>query len=988
MSWETRSGSAAVPAKIAPISDTRIDSSTTGLRIELFGPFTVTLDGEPMAKLRTRRGQWLLALLALRARREVDRSWLAGMLWPDATESQALGHLRRTLTDLRTALGSYAWRLKTTSPRTVLLDVDASESDVAAFDVAAGLLERPDEDERALRDAARTSTKPLLEGVTEEWVFEERAPRQEIRARMLERAATLALARGDAETAITDLRALVAAEPMRESAARLLIEALGAIARYAESIQAYRQLREKLHYELNVEPSAETQATFARVRRAAKAQSAEPQAAAAATSPRPALRPGRVPAQVSEIVGRDQEAEELRLALASARLVTIAGLGGMGKTRLALHVARQIEGDIEGGAWFLDLAPLHEGELIVPALAELLETTVEPGQTVEQAITGRLTAAPSLLVVDNCEHLVADAARCAANWLAACPALRIIATSREPLGVPGEVVWRIPGLTLPLTTEMPSGIELMEFESTRLFLERAQAAMGRAPIDPVSAAATVEICRKLDGSPLAIELAAARTKVLSVTQIAQRLDDRFRLLASGPKGAPERHQTLRATIDWSYESLGRGEQRALRRFAVFAGSWSFESAEALIGESALDSVSSLADKSLISPVRGPDGEVRYRLLDTIRAYALEKLDAAGEEREAREAHASLMLSIAEREAVRVVGPDQGASLALLSAKVDDLRTALAWLVEAGESTRAMEMCCHLWRFWDLRALYTEARSWLDRALAARPASPSKALAGALNVAATFAWRMSDYEEAIRLYEESGVVAREAGHRTGEAIVALGLGNVYVYLDQPEKAAIHFERALPIFEEVGHTAGYAVCLSNLGGVLHTLHRYDAALEITLRSLERKRAGGQPAYLATTLDSLGIILSDMGRPEQAAPYMVEAATIRIELDDLSGLRYSLSSFASFFATQGDPEFAARVYGAFLASSPAPTGPGPALERNERRVVELLETALTPDGFAAKRAEGAEWTPHEAAAKSLERAESWLAHHSAATAQPKLG
>lgn len=978
----------AVPAKIAPISDSPIVPTTHGLRIELFGPFTVTLDGAPMAKLRTRRGQWLLALLSLRARREVDRSWLAGMLWPDATESQALGHLRRTLTDLRAALGPYAGRLKTTSPRTVLLDLEPEESDVSAFDVAAGLLERPEVDEGALRDAARAAAKPLLEGVTEEWVFEERAPRMETRAQMLERSATLALARGDAEAAITDLRALVAAEPMRESAARLLIEALGTAARYAESIQAYRHLREKLHYELNVEPSAETQAAFARVRRAAKAQATEPEPQAQSPAIRSTLPPGRVPAPVGDIVGRDQEAEELRLALASARLVTVAGLGGMGKTRLALHVARQIEGDLEGGAWFLDLAPLNDGALIVPAVADVLRVAAEGDQTIEQAIAGRLGASPALLVMDNCEHVVADSARFAANWLAACPELRIVATSREPLGIPGEVVWRIPGLSVPHATEAPAGIELMEYESTRLFLERAQAATGHAAIDAASARAMAEICRKLDGSPLAIELAAARTKVLSVTQIAERLDDRFRLLAAGPKGAPERHQTLRATVDWSYESLSTEERWALRRFAVFAGSWSFESAEALTGDAALDCVSSLADKSLISPVRGPDGELRYRLLDTIRAYAQEKLSATGEEHEAREAHASLMFAIAEREAVRVVGPDQGASLALLSAKIDDLRAALGWLVESEPGTRAMEMCCHLWRFWDLRALYVEARGWLDRALAARPAAPSKALAGALNVAATFAWRMSDFDAAIRLYEESGEVAREVGHRPGEAIVALGLGNVYVYLDQPEKAAVQFEIALPIFEEVGHTAGYAVCLSNLGGVLHTLQRYEEALEITLRSLERKRADGQPAYLATTLDALGIILSDMGRPEEAMTYMREAAAIRIELDDLSGQRYSLSSFASFFATQGDPEFAARVYGAFLASAPGTTGPGPALERNERRVVELLETALTPSGFAAKRAEGAAWTPLEATVKSLEKADTWLARHQATTGTPGLG
>lgn len=489
-----------------------------------------------------------------------------------------------------------------------------------------------------------------------------------------------------------------------------------------------------------------------------------------------------LPNPVTSFVGRRKELGACRELLGNSRLLMLTGAGGSGKTRLAIQIAHEAVGDnrYKNGVWWCDLAPITDPALVVQGVATVFSLREFPDTPLLELVTNFLREKETLLILDNCEHLIDACARLGETLLRACPNLHILATSREALNVTGEVVWRVPSLAMPDAAHLPPLRQLLEYDAIQLFTLRAAAI---APNWKLAAAgnerAVVEICTSLDGIPLAIELAAARLKALSAEQIAARLDDRFSLLTGGSRTALHRQQTLRATIDWSYDLLSETESAMLRRLSVFSGGWTLEAAEAVCFgdgiaiQDVIDLLTRLLDKSMCT-VQDRDGLPRYRMLETIRQYARDKSVERGEAEVVRDRHLDYFLRFAERAESRLGGPEQFEWLDRLDLEHDNLRSALDGSLGRGQVERGLRLTAALRRFWDMRGHWNEA---LDRtqSLLNQPEAASRTLtrANALLVAADSANSLGGFQESRHYLEESIAIAREHG-AAGQRTVALGL----------------------------------------------------------------------------------------------------------------------------------------------------------------------------------------------------------------------
>jgi predicted ATPase len=520
-------------------------------------------------------------------------------------------------------------------------------------------------------------------------------------------------------------------------------------------------------------------------------------------------RAAGLPAESSSFIGRERELAELSVFLHGTRLLTLAGTGGAGKTRLALELARSAAGSYADGAALVELAPVADGRLVADAVAAALDVRALSGQRTEDAVVDFLAPRSLLLVVDNCEHVLASAASIAANLLRSAPDLTILATSREPLRVAGEVVFRVPSLDIPDPEQALEPRDLLRFEAVRLFAERAAAAAPGFELDAENAADVARICFRLDGLPLAIELAAARLGALSPAAIAERLDDRFRVLRGGGEAAPTRQQTLAATLQWSHDLLAADERTLLRRLAVFAGGFDLAAVEAVCPGGDLDSadiadvLARLVEKSLVVVEDASSRDRRYRLLETVRLYARERLDEAGETAELGGRHArwALGLARAERDSPRL-DPDAA-----------NLRAALDTLVTHAPED-ALRMCVALWPFWLRRIDLPEAERRFDQALAAAP-ERTALRAEALLAAAAIDFRSGALAHGVAFAEESHTVASAIGDVRAEWRALQFLGELGVASDEADVAIPWLERALELARRQGFSAGEAIGVYSLG-----------------------------------------------------------------------------------------------------------------------------------------------------------------------------
>jgi non-specific serine/threonine protein kinase len=632
----------------------------------------------------------------------------------------------------------------------------------------------------------------------------------------------------------------------------------------------------------------------------------------------------RLPRQASSFVGRERELRESMALLASTSLLTLIGPGGCGKTRLALELAAGRASGAGEDVWLAELGSLADAAIVPATVAAALAIKEDTGRSPLESIIDRLRDRPALIVLDNCEHLLGACAEISEALLRACPGLRIVATSRERLGLAGECVFQVPPLTLPDEAPDVDRRRAAASESVRLFVDRARAVDASFELNDENAAVVAGICRRLDGLPLAIELAAARARVLSVQQIAERLDDALRLLTDGsPTAARRRHRTLEAALDWSYDSLEDRERRMLRALSVFAGTWTLESVAAVCAPEqdefdVLDLLTHLVDKSLVGVAEGPGAERRYRLLETTRQYARRRLSAAGEESVMRDRHLEHYLAVAEAAVGLRHGREEGRGLRRLEADHRDLLAALGWA--DGSRRRAvagLRLAAELAWFWRQHGHFTVGRLALASALRrGGPAAPPALRARAMDGAAVLAWRQGDLAAALSLHVSALRLWRRAGDPRSLADSLNGLGNVaYVQRRYGSARRLH-ERALAIRREQGDERGVSGSLTNLGNVAFEQGDYEEARSLHESALAMSRRMGNTAGVGSSLNNLGNVAIEAGDLEAARALHEQSLEIKRSLGDRWGIGASYVNLGHVARLAGDVRQALRMYADSLA------------------------------------------------------------------------
>ena len=628
----------------------------------------------------------------------------------------------------------------------------------------------------------------------------------------------------------------------------------------------------------------------------------------------PALRsldsaPNNLPQQPTHFIGREKEIDEVKALIRKTRLLTLTGAGGCGKTRLALQVAADQIEERPDGVWLVELAALTDPALVPQTTATTLGLKEQAGKSLTQTLTDHLQSRHLLLILDNAEHLLGSVARLADAILRRCPEVTLLVSSREALAVGGELTYRVPSLTMPDPARDRTPEAVARYESVRLFVERAQLLAPQFTVTPGYAPVLASICHRLDGIPLAIELAAARVRSMSVEEVNRRLDQRFRLLTGGSRTALPRQQTLRSAIDWSYDLLNGDERVLFARLAVFTGGFSLDAvericADAVIDESAaLDLVTSIVDKNLVvAETRG--SATRYRMLETIRQYARDRLLDSGEGDRLRDLHLSYFAALAAKAEPKLSGPDQALWLHRLAAEHDNLRAALAWSsAAAGDTAAGLKMAAALWRFWYVRGDFSEGRACLVGLLSIDNAGATPERGRALNAAGTLAWLQTDLPAARTLLSEALVLWRAHGDRQGIARSLSNLGNVAHGECDYAASRGFFEQSLAIRRELDDRAGIADILTNLGALAYDRGDYDAAGALFSESLGLRRERGDRWGIAVQLNNLGAVHDAQGDYSGCRALYEECLAIYRELGDRSGEPTSLSNLGQLASAEGD-------------------------------------------------------------------------------------
>ncbi len=671
--------------------------------------------------------------------------------------------------------------------------------------------------------------------------------------------------------------------------------------------------------------------------------------------------PNNLPQQLTSFIGREQDIAEGKRFMGSARLLTLLGIGGLGKSRLSLAIAAELLDSFADGVWFVELASVTDARLVPQAIASALGAREEPGRPVRDALVEFVRDRQLLLVLDNCEHLVQACAQIARDLLEAGPKIKILASSRERLNVGGEKVYTLEPLAVASPGQKLTTEAIAQLAAVQLFIDRAQAVNPEFALTDDNAAAVVEICHRLDGIPLAIELAAARVRAMSVQSIAERLDDRFRLLRGGDRTALPRQQTLRALIDWSHDLLSPGQQILFRRLAVFAGGFTLEAAEAVgagpgIEESAiLDFLTDLVEKSL---VRVDTERERYRMLETVREYAADKLESSGEDRTIRRRHLEHYLRLAEALQPRFTGPDQGHALARLDLEWENIAAAHAWCGRAeGGGDADLRLVRAISRYCFVRGLLaTGLQAMLDALGHPEAQVRNLARCRALSGAGQFAIRMGRKDESLRYLDESLAIARELGDRERVEMVLQPLAMLKLARGENEAAQAHLEEALELARDMGMKREVAAALSGLVQVHRVRGAFDSAVVLCDESLSLARELGDTESIAVNLLNRAMVSLQQRMPGPVAAMLSEALDLIVQVEALTVGQSLLEAAAGLAAARSDWSRSARYFGAAEALA-GRTGlrRDPADEGFIQTVVAAGREALGTEAFTRADTEG---------------------------------
>jgi predicted ATPase/DNA-binding SARP family transcriptional activator len=984
------------------------------IHVQLLGDFRVEAGTHSVDESgwRLRKARSLVKLLALAPARRLHREQLLELLWPDLAPEAAGNNLRTTLHVARRMLErGPAAPSPALAARGELLALYPDHPvwiDVAAFEEAAVAARRSADPQRYRQATALYGGELLPEDRYEEWASDRRETLRQLWLALLRELAALDEERGQPREAIDVLQQLTAAEPADEPAHVALMRLYAQTGQRLQALRQYQHLRGALQQELDVEPDPASTRLYEEIltgRIAVVPPAAEP-ADAHAEAGRPAAPRFHLPVELTSFVGREPEIAEIAGLVRRSRLVTLTGPGGSGKTRLAVEAARALAGEHPGGVWFVDLAPLTDPALVVTELIATLGVSDGRGRSPVAAIADALRGRQTLIVLDNCEHLVDACAALADELLRAAPELHILATSRETMRVQGEVVWPVPPLRLEVAGD------LLQVEAARLFVERARLANPRLAVTDASARAILDICRALDGMPLAIELAAARTRVLPVEQLAARLDDALALLGGGARATPARHQSLRGAIDWSYDLLSVPEQALFRRLAVFAGGFTPEAAETVCSAGGiergtiLELLFHLADKSLITLWQA-GASARVRMMEPLRQYALERLDDA-ERVVLRERHAAYFLALAEQAEPHLVGPDIAVWIERLDGEHDNLRAALAWVIERGDAERGLRLGHALWRFWLDHSYVAEGRRWLSRVLAlpgaagehllfarahfgagflatlqrdlaaaeshhtaclaaARAIDDQRIIASAQAQLGRIALTRGDDQTAERLFEEGLAIRRELGSTREVALSLAFLGQVAHARGAYETAQARLTESVRLHEETGDLAESGWSLGYLGQVAIARGDLGAARQFLERALER--APADSARTIPVLQRLAKVTLDEGHIDEAARLSAQSLRLAGEAWNPSSIELGLATFAAIASARSQAERALRLEAAarnVLDSSGVARLPDE--QRWLDRWLEPARQALDRDARERAAAQGRALTVEQAVADAL--------------------
>ncbi len=893
------------------------------MRIELLGGFRLVVgDAElPAAAWRSRNAALIVKRLALAPNHMLHRDQLADLLWPDTDAEAAANNMRQGLHVARRYLRELpldqSLVLRSVNERVHLYPPERVQTDVKEFELAARAAFGSRDPDRFWFAVERYTGTLLPNDLYEDWTIQCRDELAATYRAVLAEVASLHETLHEIPLAIDALRRLVASEPTNEATHVRLMRLYAAHGRRSQALLQYQHLTSILTSTVDIEPESETRQLYLDIKNGtipSRSSLSGSNSLAPATTPA-----SNLPIPVTTFLGREQELARLIEEIAKHRLVTLVGPGGIGKTRLAFEAARSLVGRYADGVWMVGLSGLDDGELVPQSVAAALGIELDERAEPEQAVADALRDRELLLLLDNCEHLIDACASLVQRLLHTCSGLSIMTTSREALRVRGERRWPVTPLPLPSTSD--SLPKIARNDAVRLFVDRVRWHQTDFSVAEANAPSICQICRRLDGIPLALELAAARADVLTPRQLTERLEHTLDLLTGGDRTATPRQQTLRGALDWSYQLLSGEEQLLFRRLAIFAGGWTLEMAESVCSDDGIAAndvvrlLAQLGEKSLLQVDLSGD-EARYRLLEPVRQFASERLHASGEVEILQERHARCCLALAEEAEPNLTGPNQAIWLNRVASEQDNLRAALVFFDASGDRGSALRLAGALGRFWWTQGYIAEGQRWLSRTLEATKGEYGAERMKAVNAAFTMAHRRGEYAVARSLAHECLMLAQQHDDRAGVGWALTQLGMVAAETGGDQQALL--EQSLEIFREVGDTRGTAEVLNMLGEIKRTQGDDHIAAQLYEESLTLWQDLGDEQYISTVLHNLGRVAGHQGDFRQAASLLLDSLTGFQNLHINNGVALCLRGLAGVAVELDRLEVAARFLGAAEAIS----------------------------------------------------------------------